>query len=81
MNSGDVPEGVRLSRVPELHGVVPPAANDLVGRFRIETGGEHPRLVAVHNVRGVALERQNDEIEKEDERNKEFFVIRRRNLA
>lgn len=43
------PERVRLPGVPELNGVVPAAADQLVCRFRVETRAEHSRLMTVHN--------------------------------
>lgn len=49
VDPGYASKGVRLSAVPELDRVVPTACDQLVRRFRVETGTEDPRPVTVHH--------------------------------
>lgn len=51
MHTRYVPERMSLSGVPELNGVVPTAAYQLVLGFRVEAGAEHPGFVAIHHIR------------------------------
>lgn len=54
MYTGYVPEGVSLSGVPELNGVVPTAAYQFVRGPWVEASAEHPGFVAVHHIRRIA---------------------------
>lgn len=49
-----IPEGMSLSGVPELNGVVPAAAYQLVRGPRVEASAEDPGFVAVHHIRRIA---------------------------
>lgn len=54
MDTGYPSHSIRLPGVPELNGVVPSTADQLVRRFWIETRTENSGFMTVHNFQRVA---------------------------